>query len=205
VERQNLRPVIVLVVLVRGYAFFPDLGPTPQFEPSGEESAQIGWLDPGETDELARDIFERVNDERVARGLAPLAWHDDLADMAQRWSVQMIASGSYEHSSSKFRAHAEFVGTGENIHMGPLDAGEAHVDWMESDGHRSNILDAGYVAVGVGVVCRHDGRMWATQIFGIADPTRAPGEGDTGPAPIVRDDAGPSCPKRWHLGADRLR
>jgi hypothetical protein len=64
---------------------------------------------------------------------------------------------------------------------------------MRSDGHRANILRPGYTAMGIGVVCRNDGTMWATQIFGVPqgsfdDDTPTPVE------PIVRDDPGPACP-----------
>lgn len=106
----------------------------------------------------------------------------------------MIATG-YRHSTPEFRAHPDFLGTGENISMGPVDAREAHVGWMRSDGHRDNLLTPGYRAVGIGIVCRNDGHMWATQIFGLppgsmADPPGAPTPVD----PIVRDDRGPACP-----------
>jgi uncharacterized protein YkwD len=205
VERRNVRPVVVLVILVFGYRFLPDLLPAQQFEPSGRDSARIGWIDPIETSDLALDIYERVNDERSARGLPRLAWHEGLADIGRRWSVEMIETGSYVHSSQAYRAHPGFLGTGENIHMGPLGATEAHVDWMESDGHRLNILEADYDAIGIGVVCRRDGRMWATQIFGVSDTPGVPRPVvDTGPSPIVRVDRGPMCPVRSVLGVPSI-
>jgi hypothetical protein len=68
---------------------------------------------------------------------------------------------------------------------------------MESDGHRLNILEADYDGIGSSVVCRLDGRMWATQIFGVAGAPNTPRPViDTGPDPIVRDDRGPMCPTR---------
>lgn len=76
----------------------------------------------------------------------------------------MIDEGAYGHSPPEFRALPEFVGTGENILMGYRGAQDAHVGWMRSDGHRTNILNVDYDAVGIGVVCRNDGSMWATQI-----------------------------------------
>lgn len=201
VKRQNVRPAVVLLLLGLGYWLLPQVSSGPQFEPSGDDSARIGWIDPVETNDLALDIYERVNDERAARGLPTLAWHEGLAGIARRWSLEMITTGSYVHSSPEFRAHPDFIGTGENIHMGPLGATEAHVDWMESDGHRLNILEADYDAIGIGVVCRLDGRMWATQIFGVAGaPTTPRPVVDSGPDPIVRDDRGPMCPTRSSFG-----
>lgn len=203
--RQNVRPIVVLLILVIGYQFLPEVLPGQQFAPSGQESARIGWIDPLETNDLALDIYQRVNDERAARGLPPLAWHEGLADIGRRWSVEMIATGEYVHSSPAFRAHPQFLGTGENIHMGPLGATEAHVDWMESEGHRLSILQSDYDAIGIGVVCRNDGHLWATQIFGVSQaPTTPPPVVDTGPSPIVRDDRGPMCPDRSSLKVSPL-
>lgn len=202
--RQNVRPIVVLVVLVIGYQLLPGL-PVQQFAPSGQESARIGWTDPIETNDLALDIYQRVNDERAARGLPPLAWHEGLADIGRRWSVEMMATGEFEHSSAAFRTHQDFTGTGENILMGHQGATDAHVGWMESEGHRFNILQSDYDAIGIGVVCRNDGRMWATQIFGVSQaPATPPPVVDTGPSPIVRDDRGPMCPNRSSLKVSPL-
>ena len=84
--------------------------------------------------------------------------------------------------------------------MGPFGTTETHVDWMESEGHRFNILQADYDTIGIGVVCRNDGRIWARQIFGVSQtPTTAQPAVDMGPSPIVRDDRGPMCPDRPSL------
>lgn len=186
-------PVVAVVVLCLGgidwmlTAIFP-----PEPHDLESESARIGWSDAIDSDFLARDIFVRVNDERAARGIAPLVWDDDLADIARRWSETMIAT-TYEHSPEAFRAHPAYHGTGENIYMGPRSADEGHVGWMRSAGHRDNILYAGYTAVGIGVVCRNDGHMWATQIFGVPVGSYPDPRPETSEAPIVRDDAGPVC------------
>ena len=191
--------VLVVLVLVGASRLLP-----ASSLPGGEidlerDSERIGWTSAVESDEIARDIFDRVNDERSARGIAPLRWHDGLADRAQHWSETMIAA-TYEHSTAEFRAHPDFAGTGENIFMGPLDATEAHVGWMHSDGHRDNLLSPDFSAVGIGVVCRNDGRMWATQIFGMPHGA-VPRQERTDPKPIVRDDPGPACPdhSNWTL------
>lgn len=193
--RQYVPAIAIVVLLVGGadwllWRAFP--GPAVDLE-SGSE--QIGWTPGLDSDHIARDIYERVNDERAARDLPPLVWDEDLADRARRWSEIMIAT-TYEHSTAEFRAHPAYSGTGENIFMGPHDAGEAHVGWMLSDGHRDNILDPGFTAAGIGVVCRNDGRMWATQIFGIPTGTYPPPPAPTVEQPIVRRDDGPACPDR---------
>ncbi|MEX1162870.1 MAG: CAP domain-containing protein [Nitriliruptor sp.] len=162
--------------------------------PTAGESRAIGWAPPEAAGALAADLFQRVNDERAARGAPPLTWHAGLADIAERWSVEMISSGRFEHSPETFRTHPSFSATGENILMGHETAGEAHVGWMTSDGHREAILLSDFDAIGIGVVCRGDGRMWATQVFGIAARRTSPRSPvDTAVEPIVRRDEGVTC------------
>jgi uncharacterized protein YkwD len=162
--------------------------------PGPGDSREIGWAAPEIAAPLAQDLFERVNAERAARGAPPLTWHAGLADTAERWSLQMIDEGSFEHSPEAFREHPSFLATGENILMGHRDSGEAHVAWMESTGHREAILHGDFDAIGIGVVCRNDGRMWATQVFGIAARRTSPRAAvDTAPDPVVRPEVGVSC------------
>lgn len=185
--------IALLVAMAIGARFLPAMLPGPSEEAVIAESSRIGWMDPEAADPIAREIFERVNDERRERGLTPLAWHDGLAELASAWSLEMLETG-YRHSPQEFRAHPDFAGTGENIFMGPTDAGEAHVGWMRSDGHRQAILGRDYSAVGIGVVCRNDGRMWATQIFGVSHGTSPSAAVDQPEEPIVRRDPGVTCP-----------
>ena len=188
--------VVLAVVLFTAPALLPRLGLQAPFRaPTAAEAQATGWQDPTSTDHVARDIFERVNQERLARGAPELVWHDGLAELARQWSLQMVVDGTYGHSPDEFRAHPDFVGTGENIAMGQAGAREVHVGWMRSEGHRQNILHSTFDAIGIGVVCRNDGTMSATQIFGVSHGSstqRAPV--DTAVDPIVADGGGPMCP-----------
>lgn len=182
---------------------------TPAAMPTPEESRAIGWYPAEEAHGLARDIFDRVNDERAARGLSMLVWSEDLARLARNWSTRMIET-AYEHSPESYRTHPGYPwGMGENIAMGQVASEELHVGWMRSDGHRSNILESSYGALGVGIVCRKDGRMWATQLFAPEpDKVRAGVVGppaNDGVEPIVRQDTGLSCPRSLSYRAFILR
>lgn len=161
--------------------------------PSGEQSRLVGWRAPDEAADIAADIFERVNAEREARGALPLEWDDDLASLAGEWSERMI-DHEFEHSPTGFREHDRFVATGENIAAGQRSSWELHRGWMRSDGHRENLLNADWDAVGIGVVCRRDGLMWATQIFGLHEAGSPRPSVDDGPEPIVADARGLRCP-----------
>jgi uncharacterized protein YkwD len=115
----------------------------------------------------AIDLFHRLNDERRARGLAPLHWDPSLASYATNWSKTM-GSGNNLHHSNIGNLLGPYNYVGENIAMGSrgVSAGALHNNWMHSQAHRDNILSPGFQNVGVGVYCAPNGSIWATQEFG---------------------------------------
>jgi uncharacterized protein YkwD len=142
---------------------------------------------------LASDLFDRLNAERRARGLAALDWDDDLARVAGDWSAEMAGSGNFRHrdlgAAGRLPGMAKFSALGENIAWVegyPSMGNQLHVGWMRSEGHRANMLQRGFDSVGIGVVCS-GGRAWATQNFGRLDSSGAPSMGSSTPAeePIV--------------------
>jgi uncharacterized protein YkwD len=153
---------------------------------------------------LADELFRRLTDERRARGLAPLSRDGQLDALSLQWSQQMSRTGQYRHSDkdavlSDPAYGSRWSGLADNIYkINPhnASAGYAHRGWMRSDGHRLNMLNRGYDAVGIGVYCAEDGLMWATQTFGrLRGSTRPPYDRSAPPAaPIVHDRAdGPTC------------
>lgn len=153
-------------------------------------------------DRMARAVFDRVNAEREARGLQPVAWDDALAEVALDWSESMADTGRLEHQDIGALMEREalegFQGVGENVFTasGPVPAGAAHVGWMRSDGHRANVLNPGWNRLGIGVFCAPDGSTWATQQFGrTVDADRPSVSQETPPTqPIARpEEDGPSC------------
>ena len=168
-------------------------GPAPQSPPGDGASAE---------ERMAREIFDRVNEERRARDLAPVEWNGALAAVARDWSEQMAGTGRLEHQDiGEVLGREElagFTGVGENIFTasGPVPAGVAHVGWMRSDSHRVNVLNPGWNRLGVGVFCAPDGSVWAAQEFGrTVDADRPPVAEETPPVePIARpEEDGPSC------------
>lgn len=177
VGREQWRPWAVLgVVLVAAGWLSSEVLRVEDPTGGAQAHATTAWLGAGTpeaAEELAREVFDRVNSERRARGLHHLVWDDELAATAGRWSAQMVTDG-YEHSTAEFRATARYPTSGENIAYGLRDTRELHVGWMRSDGHRASILSPHVTAAGVGIVCRSDGSMWATQIFGVPAPDLPP-------------------------------
>jgi uncharacterized protein YkwD len=142
---------------------------------------------------LISDLFNRLNAERQARGLAALTWDDDLARVAGDWSAHMASTGAFAHrdlgAAGRLPGMSKFSALGENIAWVegyPNMGNQLHVGWMKSAGHRANMLQRGFDSVGIGVVCS-GGRAWATQNFGRLDSSGAPSMTSTTPAedPIV--------------------
>ena len=151
---------------------------------------------------IAREVFVRVNDERAERGMAPLRWNHELTRLGRSWSEHLAAIGHLEHRDINellgSEGLEEFAALGENIFRstGPVPAGEIHVGWMRSDGHRRNVLQPGFNVIGIGVVCAPDGEVYATQEFGRTRGADRPELSEDLPPeqPIVRaEPTGPSC------------
>ena len=162
----------------------PTAAPTTRPAPAGNQST---------AQKLASDLFERLNAERRARGLAALDWDGDLARVAGDWSAEMAGSGNFRHrdlgAAGGLPGMSKFSALGENIAWVegyPNMGNQLHVGWMRSEGHRANMLQRGFDSVGIGVVCS-GGRAWATQNFGRLDGSDAPSMSSGTPAeePIV--------------------
>ena len=172
----------------RTYAFSPS-SPAPHCAP------KTGSL----TNQMAADLFARLNAERAARPelhLAPLSWDPSLASYATAWSVNMGSSNQFRHSNiGDLLGPYDYVG--ENIAAGSAGTtdGALHVAWMNSQGHRENILAPGFTRVGVGVYCAPGGGLWLTEDFGRAmSEGTAPMPSGVPPVnPIVRPDPGQHC------------
>jgi uncharacterized protein YkwD/ribosomal protein L24E len=144
------------------------------------------------TSAAAIDLFNRLNDERRARGLAPLQWDGTLASYASHWSKVMGQSADLHHSNiGDLLGPYDYVG--ENIAMGSrgVSAGALHNNWMHSQDHRDNILSPGFQRVGVGVYCASDGSIWATQEFGRPSSSGPPPpySANTPQSPVARPES----------------
>ncbi len=124
------------------------------------------------------DIIERTNRERVAEGFLPLATNDLLNESAEMKVDDMIKRQYFEHQSPTGEGVSDlgtkvgyaYVTMGENLALGDFTtADEIVTAWMESPGHRANILNAKYQEIGVSVKhATYQGKeVWfAVQHFG---------------------------------------
>ena len=114
----------------------------------------------------AADLFHRMNDERRARGLAPLMWSTSLASYAYNWSQTMGSSNLHHSDIGQLLGAFDYVGENIATGSGNVPASALHLAWMHSQDHRDNILSPGFQFAGIGVYCAPNGSIWATTEFG---------------------------------------
>ncbi|PWW54273.1 CAP domain-containing protein [Actinokineospora spheciospongiae] len=115
-------------------------------------------------------VLALVNDERATAGCDPLAPDDRLTAAAQAHAVDMSANDYFSHVSQDGRSFVDRSrATGhpdpaaENIAKGQRTAEDVMRAWMDSPGHRANILDCDLKTLGVGFTA--EGHYWV-QDFG---------------------------------------
>ncbi|MFJ7151741.1 CAP domain-containing protein [Streptomyces sp. NPDC100445] len=120
----------------------------------------------------AAEVLKLVNDERAKAGRSPLAANSALSSLAEGFSDDMAARGFFDHTDPDGRTpwdRAARAGItdlgGENIARGQADAAAVVQAWMDSPGHRANILNPDFKTLGVGVHLGPGGPWW-TQDFG---------------------------------------
>lgn len=127
---------------------------------------------------LESEVIRLVNVERSKNGLGPLTQNWELSRVARYKSQDMMNKGYFSHTSptygSPFRMMESFgirfSAAGENIAKGQRTPAEVMRDWMNSPGHKANILNGSYQQIGVGVAKDSSGRFYWTQMF--IKPTR---------------------------------
>ncbi|MHC4959584.1 MAG: CAP domain-containing protein [Planctomycetota bacterium] len=135
---------------------------------------------PASAEELAMEssVHDLVNAERMANSVAPLVHDDVLRLVARAHSQDMVARDFFDHVNpdgydpfDRMRgASVVFLTAGENIawNHGFSDPDVVVVDaWMNSSGHRANILNGNFTHGGLGVARRGDGAWFFTQVFAL--------------------------------------
>ncbi|WP_195940385.1 CAP domain-containing protein [Romboutsia sp. 1001713B170131_170501_G6] len=120
-----------------------------------------------------REVVNIVNAERSKRGLAPLTLDSSLSNVATKKSQDMINKGYFDHNSPTYGSPFDMMkqfgisykAAGENIAMGQKDPQDVMNAWMNSDGHRKNILSPNFTHIGVGIAKASNGQLYWTQMF----------------------------------------
>jgi uncharacterized protein YkwD len=170
-----MRQTLVFSFLIAGFsacavpvpvpAPAPTRAPAPRSTPAAAAYPQMEWK-----------ILGLVNAERKSRGLKPLVPNARLDQAAKLHATNMAAFRKMSHvlPESRFPTlshRAQYVAypyamIAENIALGFTDAESVVRGWMESPGHRRNILSPEAVEIGIGVVSSKSGGLYFCQVFG---------------------------------------
>lgn len=132
-------------------------------------------------------IVALANDARAANGLGGLVRNGALDSVALNWANQMAASGTLSHNPSVGQQiPGGWTRWGENVAQGYGSGSAVHQGWMNSSGHRANILGP-FTDIGVALI-QAGGTTWAVQVF-----AAYPGSGQPAPAPAPAQPA-PAAP-----------
>ncbi|GAA0453326.1 CAP domain-containing protein [Alkalibacillus silvisoli] len=153
-----------------------------QREDSPEADDEVG--EPGQQDqdqttdvETDQSVIEEVvrltNEQREEHGLNPVELDNELTDVAQRKSVDMADNNYFSHNSPTYGSpfdmldhyDVSYTGASENIAAGQHSADEAVNNWMNSEGHRENILNDQWTHIGVGYEDSGQMSPYWTQMF----------------------------------------
>jgi uncharacterized protein YkwD len=135
--------------------------------------SDLGPLAAADEAALEARVVELVNEERGKVGCAALNADPRLTAAAQGHSADMAARGYFSHTTPEGVGYSQRITqagyewqVAENIAKGYPTAEAVMQGWMTSPGHRANIVECGYVDIGVGVVADPGGTLLWTQDFG---------------------------------------
>ena len=139
--------------------------------PSADENTIISSNQTAKEAALAAEVVDLVNKERASRGLNALSQDPSLQAAAQKRSYEQTESFSHTrpNGNSCFSVLPEYgityKGAGENIAYGQTTAADVVKAWMNSEGHKSNIISENFTDIGVGCYISPSGTIYWTQMF----------------------------------------
>lgn len=119
------------------------------------------------------EVFSLINSERASNGLSALSYSAEAAAVAQAKAEDMAANNYFSHTSPTYgsafdmlkSAGISYSSAGENIAKGQKSPSAVMNSWMNSSGHRANILSSSYGLVGVGCAADSSGTLYWVQVF----------------------------------------
>ncbi|WP_018349932.1 sigma-70 family RNA polymerase sigma factor [Longispora albida] len=118
-------------------------------------------------------VLAITNQRRAEAGCGPLHWDDKLAKAAAGHSTDMANRGYFDHNTpegvtpwDRAKAAGYMEPAAENIAAGNASAEATMKQWMNSPGHKANILNCSFKALGVGRATGGPYRYYWTQVFG---------------------------------------
>lgn len=153
----------------------PQLGPSPNSSLNGDRSPLVSARPPEAIAEIETQVWQQINQIRQRNGLSQLQNNPQLAAVARDYSRKMATAGFFSHTGPDGSTPAKRVAAagiqydrlGENLFQStnaPDPVKLAVTGWMQSPGHRANILQSNYTQTGVGI-WRQGKTYYITQLF----------------------------------------
>ena len=122
---------------------------------------------------MEKQVASLTNSERKAKGLSVLTLDSQLSKLARLKAEDMAKKGYFSHTSPTYGSAFDMMNkygvsyrtAGENIAKGQKTAESVMNGWMNSSGHRANILSSAYTNIGVGYAKDSRGNTYWVQIF----------------------------------------
>ncbi|MFH0345441.1 CAP domain-containing protein [Bacillus vallismortis] len=140
--------------------------------PAAAEKTNKTTSAPSSVSAYEKKVVELTNAERQKQGLKPLQIDETLSKSARAKSQDMKDKNYFDHQSPTYGSPFDMMKSfgisyktaGENIAKGQKTPEEVVKAWMNSEGHRKNILNANFTHIGVGYV--ESGSIWTQQFIG---------------------------------------
>ncbi len=139
------------------------------------------------------DFFSRANEARSSAGLRGYSGPSDLVAVARRQAQRMASEGRIYHNPNLDSEVDNWQAVGENVGMGG-DVASIHQAFMNSAGHRANIVDRDFTEVGMGTATDAGGKIYVAQVFRQPQRSSAPPQPAAEPAPQSAPAAAPARP-----------
>lgn len=147
--------------------------PMPEFPiPDQPDNMEPDDMENGTIEnDFADQVARLVNEERAKAGLSPLIVKREVTAAAQTRAREIQTNFSHTRpngssfSTALTAAGVSYRSSGENIAYGQTDAAQVMRDWMNSSGHRANILNPDFTTIGVGHDKNAAGVDYWTQLF----------------------------------------
>ncbi|MEV0643705.1 sigma-70 family RNA polymerase sigma factor [Phytomonospora sp. NPDC050363] len=180
-----LRPVAAVGTLAGVAALvllWPSKDPAPEAPPAATPSVSVSASPPPAPAEADRTspapapaetrLIEAINALRADAGCDALAEDPELREAARRHAEDMAAQGFFDHTGSDGSDAGERItaagytwgGWAENLYLGSAEPDGAAGAWMDSAGHRENMLACDYTAAGAAAVDGPQGTIWVLDL-----------------------------------------
>jgi hypothetical protein len=136
---------------------------------------------------MEAEFVALINKERAATGAKAVKVAGDLTSVARTHSKRMADQDHLHHNPNLGSDVTGWRKVGENVGRGP-SVGAIHNAFMNSSGHKRNILDPDWIEVGVGVVIR-DGQVWVTEIFRVPSGSTSEPKPEPEPEPEPKKES----------------